>query len=378
MPLIYFTSCEDCVIETDSGRCLCQKDGGALCPLRKGEESIVKIWGVNRTFGDLADPVHDGVEIVSVPRICLFDFTSGGDASCRRARAEGCSLIDWGAFYEAKVSPVCIKIGAYCSPIKLDEATFGVRSGEMKAELYLDGGLRLSVSHRNRKDSVYFGIGRGITGRLGIIDVGSKRLLTVSTEDISSYGKRAERMIIVDENAETLLDISGDKVTIADGMAESITALDGSVCAKLVRRYDINDKGGFDLKEERTEPVFGEEAAPNSMDTALCFISELARGRYKEARRYLSDDLSEAIGDESLSDFFGSFSKALPMPTPNELLGFRSESEDAAVIGLFDKLEAEAGGLAVPKLFSFRIPGRVITDVSEITDVKQSGFINGI
>ncbi|MBO4848041.1 MAG: hypothetical protein J5586_02710 [Clostridia bacterium] len=312
-------------------------DGSSWFPVSRGETRVIPapkdggafftVWGIGEREGS-----------IPVPTLHSIVFKDGAPVSATLP------VVDWGGVAQVEVKPAYLPSRGYEIPKLLDTLDLGSRNSRAKAELYRDGVLRLNISGQG--EAVTLAVGEGESGSLGLLDVGSARLVYVHVAK-----REGERLIMLGPDTETLLDIEGDKATVIDGRPTCIKAL-GTVRGHERRLMYEYANGSFGRPREEIGFFTRERREPRSDgERALALVEEAGMGLGEEWRSFLTPDLSKELGSEELRSFIGEFAAAKLCPL----------SADVPVVGVMG-----SGGMIMrPRMFSFVFEDGLIEDVRE-------------
>lgn len=332
MTSLVFSSEEPCIIGAGGAFCAISASFPLVMPCADDHELFFTVWAQNDKGSE------NGVPIPVMHRIRI----SGGAADTVTL-----PVVDWGGVIEIPVRPLFLPAGGQAPPMLLSSIGWRYDGRPARAELFRDDGLRLAVVSEGR-EPVSFALGAGDTGSLRLFDVGSARLLVVL-----AIARGSERLIMLDQNAGVLLDVSGDRASIEDGFP-TVTQRMGTVRGH-ARKTRFEFSGGAFVKlPESVVFVEGEPNEPaNETQRALAAVQETALG-FESAAEFFEPGLARKAGEEGFKSFFGSFDEARPYPM--EL------REGEAIVGLI----TNDGPIARPKKFLFAFSGGLITDAEEL------------
>lgn len=231
-------------------------------------------------------------------------------------------------------------------PVLFGSAEFVINGEASSIELYRENGMKLALTGRNG-ERYYIPLGRAEGGKLGVIDVGSGRLLWIKLSG------RTEKLCFMDGEGRLSEVITGDCVGVENGAAYSITGIKSIRGFERRTAYELTALGPKRMGEETgffTHEGLLPECEP---ETALSFIEELELD-FADWRDRLSTELRTECTREDLLGFFGnSESKAIyPLESP----------EGRAVIGLIRSREQ----VSRPCRFRFIFEEELITDIVEL------------
>ena len=330
IPTLILTARSDCIVLL--GTCGHQLDAGGrlVFPAPFDGEIVFTAWGI-----------RDGCELIPIPMLARIRFSNGS------VIGSTLSVVDWGFAAEAEISLPTIPRDRCDMPLLLDskEIPFGGKTA--KAELYRDGVIRLGISGRGM-DPVTLAIGEGRSGSLGVLDVGSERLINISIS--SGYG---ERLILLNGEAETLLDISGDTAEVIDGLPTAITGLDTVRGHEKKQSFEFAGGSFRSPKEEIGFFTHSPHEPEDDRERALSVIEEAHIGIDEEWMRFVDPELAKELTGGALRDFLGLFDKAKLAPV--------TEPAGRVTVGLIDN------GLLIsrPRLLSCVMSGGMLTDIEE-------------
>ena len=213
IPSVIFKSRSGCVIDLF----------GARTEILPGVPTLVPASGL----GELVFAVYAPFGVPCVPTVHRIRFHEGCPTDTTLP------LIDWGDAVEALAEPVPYE--AFRSPVPrlVSEAEFIYKGSPAKAELYVDGALRLALAP-DRGEAFSISLGYGVGGSLKPLDMGRERVLSVLAKTDGGM-----RLIIVDTNAEIMLDESGSAAEIGDGYPTLIAALPSVRGLERRTRYEL-------------------------------------------------------------------------------------------------------------------------------------------
>ncbi|MCR5808043.1 MAG: hypothetical protein K6G56_00620 [Clostridiales bacterium] len=315
----------DCAVLSNGGGVFLSAGSRTMIPIKEGGETLFTVWGVS-----------DG-DLIPVPKAERIAARSG------RIDFSTFEVVDWGDIAEADIEPLFVSFPEACAAVLLDHAEYPAGSGR-RAELWLDGGLML------RLGGVTIPIGRGRTGSLRVLDVGSARLLVVRYEKHEG----AQGLAIFNPNAEKLLEFEADAAGIEEGYPTARRFLNTVAGHEKRTRWEysggafhvMDDITGFFTREKR-EPAFPAQGA-------LAFVQELSLGLWDEAKARLTDELQSELSEKEASDYLGLFDEARLSPF--------EEGEYRAVVGLIEK----SGKVLNARRFAFALENGLIADITEL------------
>ena len=317
VPLIIIKSKASCAVETSCGFRLCGRGRNAVVACEAPTLEFFKVWWM-----------EESSDAICIPRICCIriekadSIASGAHQGKLIVSACGCRALDWGnGIIEVELFNRKNNIASTPNVALLDSADIVYKGARARAELYCDSGIRLAVTDERSRAQTCFYLGQGNNGKLDKYDTGSRRLLTVRFwGGADSLSCDTQHLLILDENANSMLDIEGDIANIIAGYPTAVKRLDTVRGHERHARYEYAS-GAFTLKEN--EVVLSEDAGAAPSDSparALCIVEAVGLGRYDEARAYMSGELSNGLDDNDIKSFFGSFEKAALLPCAEGLL----------------------------------------------------------
>ena len=332
VPVIVFTAKSPCGIDFGGAYVRIDTQASFALPYSKvNGELLFSVWPCGE---------YDETTI-PVPALHAISFKDG------RAESGSLSIIDWGDIIEAAVEPKLYRVPRREEPRLLDTMDFGFENGRARAELYTDSGLRLSVTPRTG-ERFSLALGSGTGGRLNDYDIGSKRLLTVSATE-----EEKERLILLNEKLEKVLDICGKRARIEEGapvLYEDLCTVRGH------ERRTVYELIGGAFRQSKTETGFfgGEAHEPKgASEAALAFMEELRLGLEGWDELLHGGEL-EGASKEELIEFFGEYGAELAYPA--------EEPEGRATIGLIN----EKARCVYPRKFLFMFLHGRLMDINEL------------
>ncbi len=296
MPLLYVSCNESCLVEYGSNMLPCSRLRPAVFSMHTGSVNSLNVY--------FADP------------------KSGDTLLCRRSAAvtnqaagtfcSGCKawLLGEGCYVIVK-RPKSPSVTVPCYGL-LSGCDYSANGKPARVELYNEGVLKLYISPRGTYQQQCYILGKGSGGRLERISLDKASLLGIIISDADD--EHRERLLILNDRLETVLDATGDSAIITEGRAEIIDEL-GTLCGHQRRKsYELTEKssaqssvdiGFFTTQKQR----------PNSEpETALSFAEAIKLRLYEEAREYLSPELAASLSDDAMAEFFGKFEDAFVIP----------------------------------------------------------------
>lgn len=307
MPVLLLDGVEPCAAEVEGGRFTLpvgKCPAIAACP--DNAEVFIRVWGF----------CGEDTGVVPVPSACVIGTDGTGVVEAR-----GCIALDWGGgLVQVLLAPK--KIAAYpdCEPEKLGRARVNYRGASVYAELYRDNGARLALLDQKGDLIDYFAIGHERYGSVSQFEAGKRHWLNVM------LGQRAgeyKRLLLLDENMEPALDISGDAVRVEAGRPQCVTDLCTFAGHERLKEYSFAD--GKRAAEKTAIGFYTRErkAPLTARERALCLVQAAGLGLLGEAREYLEPALSKALEDSALAEFFGGFGCAILKPEFSASASFR-------------------------------------------------------
>ena len=386
MALILLECIDKCYAEVkDRGGYLLDRGRTAVLEIGEDEETIIKLWPYAG---------EDGASVIRMPKACGIRAGKNGNVTAR-----GCTVIVWDKLLHVLLKPESIPRGRMLPPEKLSQCKTVFGGREVTAELYRDNGTRIALMAQNGSLAGYYAAGCESEGEISRLLVGKKSYLAVRLYDPNneSFSKR-QRLLIVDESMETVLELEGACAEIFEGRPRVIKSLNTFSGYERMTSYEIREGRASVVKTETGCFTHEKRAARTSSQTALCFAQALCVGLVSEARELLEPGLSSELDDGTLRHFFGDGSSALLEPEPceeprgalcgsiYELMPCEAESisetydpesfERAVRIGvlgerdagvLFNALIMGVGGSVIrPKRYSVTIGEGRVTDSSEL------------
>ena len=297
----------------------------AICPAPADGEVVFTLWSLGRVEG-------------AAPELHRIRFHEG------RAVESTIGLIDWGDVVEADAGPRIDRNEPPAQPRLLSSADFYYKEARAKAELYLDGGLRLCISPE-RAEAFSIPLGEGTGGSLRTVDMGREVMLAVLGETGDGM-----RLLMLNKDAETLLNEEGSRAEISGGLPTVIQRLESRRGLERRLRYELSQRGFVKTEDELGFFTRPENAPKTDAETALCFFEELLLGYEEGWRKALSGQIAGA-GEKELREFIGGYSKAAVYPL-EEPLG----SVTAGVFG-------EGETIVRPSRFRLVFGDGIITDI---------------
>ena len=333
MPTLILTATGSCVVCCGNGAAKLERNESLLIPCGADAEVFFTVWGRET-------PADSGRK--AIPQMHSVRFENG------KAVYSDADAIDWGDAAEVFAVPCCIIGQERERPRFLDSAEFYYRDRRSGAELYRDGGIKL-VFTPTGADPLELSLGRGESGSLRVLDVGSDRLLAALID--SDKGKR---LVLIDRSGGILLDEEGSAASISDGYPTVIRSL-GTVRGHSVKtRYEYS---GGTVKEADSATGFflKEEMIPQSdAETALALAEEIRLGLFRPDDYRFAGSLDGEVSGEELRSFFGEYDAERLCPLVIE--------PGKVVLGLYKK----APGIVTARKFAFAFSEGAIADVEEL------------
>lgn len=328
LPTVIFRSPARCMLFFPGSLLELSPDVPALTPAPASGEMAFTVWSME-------------VGRVSIPALHRLRFENGLVKDCTL------KLIDWGDALEAFIEPLPIMRAPDNAPRLLDSCGFAYKDSRAGAELYLDGGLRIAFAPE-RGEAFSVPLGEGTGGSLRTVDLGREVMLAVLGET-----ERGMRLIMLDRNAETLLDEEGSFADISDGSPTIVRSLPSARGLEKRIRFELSPRGFVKSGEETGFFTHPERPPDTDADRALCFFEELALGFERGWRGLLSGGLS-GTGEEELRGFLGSWSKAAVYPM--------EEPEGTVTAGLYE----DGDTIIRPRRFRLVFEDGAISDLFEL------------
>ena len=366
MPILAVKCGKGSVIEVNGIQRFCRKAGHVFFDVPAPSVNVIRSWTTKHEF----DLNSNGMEAVAIPGVGIVEFQAEKDSHSKSAYSvsvRGCIAIDWGGIVEIEVSASVLLHENLCTPVKLNETEMRFRGSAATASVYRDNGIRLAITPKGRGEQMYFGICGGFNAKLGKLDVGSKSLLTVAVNDMDMHGKPIGRLIVVNDNAEAVLELSGDIVEIADGCVDKIDKIDAVSGLERRTRYDHRNVAFALLRDDIGHFTEKERKPVKQTEITAELIMRIKYSQFNEARKLLSAELSEALDDETIKAFFGSFERVVFKPCP--IIGESGDSElvSTIVAGLIDE-EPSVGSVVRPRQLAVSLQGGLITDIEALEE----------
>ena len=317
---IVITAKASCCVMAGGGFTRLERGEKLLLPAESTGENFFTVWGM------------DG----ALPALAYIRTENGAAAEAN------IPVIDWGDVIEAEAAPIPREPFSPEKPTVADAVDYFLGERRARAELITGGGLSLALTPSGGRPEV-FALGEGRGGSLRVLDVGSARLLAVRTET-----RAGERLIMLDNEAETLLDIEGDAAIVEDGRPTAIKALPSVRGLERRERYEFT-RGGFSALPLETGFFINKEREPeNEAEAALSIAEEIGLG-WDERWKGLVD-----FEPDTVRDFLGDFGEARLWPM--------EEKDGRVTVGL---LEGESV-IRRPRRLVFVMEKGRLSDIEEI------------
>lgn len=338
LPMLAISTTEPCFVEVNSEPIgATDKATPAILPVAESGEYYITIWPIGI--------YSKGIAIPSLYRLKMVDGVPICDEYSR-----GLKLIDWDGLIEVISAPSVFSDPNRLPnhPVSLGSIKYQYRGAKATVELYYENGIRISVDRGEGTPLVGFAIGEGNTGELGILDVGKQRLLTISIK-----ADDFKRLVILNGNMDTVLDVRGDLAGIIDGYPTVIHEL-GTVKGHQKRiRHECRGGGAVSLPAETGFFTRSPADLKNDYDTAVAFCEAIMLKRFTEAFDLLSEELRSSLEIDDLKDFLGDFKVCRAAP----IAGIAG----TIIVGVAD----EWSHITCPRLFQFETENGHIANVNE-------------
>lgn len=297
-------------------------------------------------------PVIGGELVFTVWRTeCARGF-SPMPALCRAVIKNGvlaessAPAVDWGGVIELMPRTVLIETERPVRQV-LDSARFRMGERTARAELVLDGGVRLELL-RDGAAPLSFGLGSGNRGSLRVIDFGFARCLAAHI-----FRDGGEGLAIVSPEGVLVLNAEGERADVVDGVPTRIESLGTKRGHELRTRWET--LGGVFVPKEDPPGFYTHEPFPleGEAEKAAALFEETALGR--DVSELMTGSLAEAAGEGGLRDYAGEFSRVLLFPL--------EEPPGAVTVGLVRK---EEGAVTRPDRFRVSFSDGLADDVAEL------------
>ncbi|MBR4435911.1 MAG: hypothetical protein IKS90_07460 [Clostridia bacterium] len=257
---------------------------------------------------------------------------------------DNAELIDWGfdlyeleprfLFYRSRPLP----------PQTLDEAEFVSNGNRCELTLFTDNGLLLETRSCGAERTYSLGAGQG--GTLRTLDTGKAVILIVECETVCEdktmlpRPEKMKRVLIINENFETVGEIRSSNCRFEDGYLISIEPL-GTVLGHEARRmYELTENGAAELSDEAEVGFFSHEKTTpkDGVETAVAFLECLLLGREDECLSLISQGLANRTDYDTICEFFGDFDrcKKTPFCSQNGAVTVGTVSDETARAYVFD------------------------------------------
>ena len=301
-----------------------------LTPFFSSGEIGFSVWGSGDRSGSIPIPVLHRIRI--------------GDPG---SIAGTVPMIDWGDVIEAGVEPLYFRPYVQTEPRPMGSVQYYFGDAKAKAELYVDGGLRLALTPRGG-EAFSIPLGPGTEGRMQLMDVGRETVLAV----IASCGDRM-RLILLNKNAEILLEETGTFAGIADGYPCTYEML-GTIRGHERRKRFEYANGSFAPKDESIGFYHAAEREPESDAERAIDLIERLRFGIEGWRGAMTSELAEGTTESELAAFLGDYDRAAVYPM--------EEPGGRVTIGLISGDDNPAH----PRKFVFVFSDGLLTDIEEL------------
>jgi hypothetical protein len=292
-----------------------------------------------------AAPLYDSEDM---RRYSITRKLSLEEGAARASVTKDFMVCSWpGGIYELNLSPGKLPASAPAPfPYTVETLNWATGQGELVLTLYYEQGLKL-LAEKEGAPTASYALGEGRSGELGLVEEEDARfaLIQARMED-------CERMILLDESLNTVLDISGSCVRFAGGRVELITKLGTG------RRHETRscfDYADGEFLEGETEVGFfthAYEPPETHEELAVAFSEAVREGFREEAMGYLTPALAKGLSFPDVKEFFGDFS-CCRAPV---------YSDEGRLMGL---IYDGNGGVLNAKLFRFEYDGMLISNIEE-------------
>ncbi len=363
MPVLIIRSGIPCYIEAHGGLYYCSSCEPVVMSCPEGGEAVFKAWGAGSDPGKIFIPT-------------LFGFKArkdyGGGGAGEAISVFGCDAIVWGDTIELLVKPRTIFDTGECAK-SLASAPFVYKGMAAEAELLCDGRMMLAVRPAKTAEAFSLTLGRADEGRLGQYDTGRSRLLTISLKgSVLSPGDGKQRLIILNENAEAILDVVGDEAAVVEGYPQKRELIGRHSLLFATQKYRY-EKGKFVSKGIIRSIGSKENGQTDSAESvALSFTEFVQWGEFQSARGLMTEELSSRLDDNDISEFFGEFNRIESYPALNH---YEENDIQRCTIGIFNDgsqcfengpclaFEERNGRVFNPTVITYTLSNGKITDV---------------
>ena len=299
-------------------------------PVERDAELYFTLWSVS----------DNNAVCFAVPALHRIRIEEG------RAVDSSIRVFDWEGVIEGELEPKILTMPVSAKPMLLDRTEYVFGERKATAELYRDNGLRLALTPAGG-ETFSFPVGEGDEGRLGVIDTGRTRLLTVNAK-----AGRTERLVIVDPRADIVFEGEADVAGITEGYPTLIRELNTVRKHQQMERYSLSSSGA-ELYDRRIGFFTRASIDPQGgAETVLSVIQELRLGVY-DLSYGISGELAAETSVSDLKAYFGEFDAERLYPA--------EEGEGRVTVGLYN----DVGRIIKPRRFLFELSDGLISDIRE-------------